>query len=51
MKQTFTSPISFTARDREFARRMRGAGKEPKAHAGEFGGADNVREAVEAMYL
>jgi adenosine deaminase len=29
--------------------RVRYAGKETKAHAGEFGGADNVREAVEVL--
>lgn len=30
-------------------RRVRAAGKETKAHAGEFGGAGNVREAVEVL--
>lgn len=30
-------------------KRVRAAGKETKAHAGEFGGAENVREAVEVL--
>jgi adenosine deaminase len=29
--------------------RLRSAGKQTKAHAGEFGGADNVRQALEAL--